>query len=163
MCNLSFIPLCIAAFCWLITTFTQLQVSVSESLKGIHYLFVLKNSLFKNSIQHGDVVYIKDFYPEYVGKKDLAKRIIGLPGDKIVAGLKDLKVIPQKLASHDTLHLPLLDKTKDEKPLTPLKVHSIPEGYVFVAGDNLRSFDSRYEEFGLVPMDKIWGKAVLCW
>lgn len=78
---------------------------------------------------------------------------------------------------------PLLKQTREGNPLTPLSVKRffegdipkenifegvipegiIPPGYVFVAGDNPNSFDSRYEEFGLVPMEKIWGKAVLWW
>lgn len=37
----------------------------------------------------------------------------------------------------------------------------IPDGYVFVAGDNSQtSYDSRYEEFGLVSEDMIWGTIV---
>ena len=59
--------------------------------------------------------------------------------------------------------LPLLDQTKDGKPLTPLRVEIVPEGYVFVAGDHLRSFDSRYEEFGLVSQQNLWGKAASTW
>jgi signal peptidase I len=57
--------------------------------------------------------------------------------------------------------LPLLEKTSEGKPLTPLLAISVPEDYVFVAGDNPNSFDSRYEEFGLVPREKIWGKAIV--
>lgn len=59
--------------------------------------------------------------------------------------------------------LPLLEKTSQGKPLTPISAAIVPEGYVFVAGDNPNSFDSRYEEFGLVPIEKIWGKAVFTW
>lgn len=34
----------------------------------------------------------------------------------------------------------------------------VPEGYVFVEGDNpSASHDSRYEDFGLVPIEDIWG------
>lgn len=59
--------------------------------------------------------------------------------------------------------LPLLKRTKYGDPLTPLRAERIPAGYVFVAGDHPRSFDSRYEEFGLVPLDKIWGRALFAW
>ena len=35
----------------------------------------------------------------------------------------------------------------------------VPEGYVYVLGDNPDdSYDSRYEEFGLVKVSEIWGK-----
>lgn len=38
----------------------------------------------------------------------------------------------------------------------------IPEGYIFVAGDNpAESLDSRYEEFGLVSVDEVWGTILM--
>lgn len=39
----------------------------------------------------------------------------------------------------------------------------VPEGYVYVLGDNPEhSHDSRYENFGLVPIEKIWGTVAFC-
>jgi type IV secretory pathway protease TraF len=91
----------------------------------------------------------------------------------------DLEVLQLLASHHSGIEIfPLLKQTKEGNPLTPLSIKNIPEGrntqgiipegiipkgYVFVAGDNLNSFDSRYEEFGLVPVEKIWGKAVLWW
>ena len=37
------------------------------------------------------------------------------------------------------------------------------EGYVFVAGDHPKSFDSRYDEFGLVNIENIQGRAIWWW
>lgn len=35
----------------------------------------------------------------------------------------------------------------------------VPDGYIFVAGDNAdKSYDSRNEKFGLIPVGDVWGK-----
>lgn len=252
----------------LITTYTQLLETVSSSLKGINYILVRKSS----SIQRGDIVSIQGHTIKYVGEKRIAKRVLGLPGDRIIQEEGQIILIPSDfdpellkylklqsigsevevsedmvneetegtdgtddyddededdeeddvdenitsesfsleessmqgediaslqehtnkyarfdpealrlLASHHfgIKIFPLLKQTKEGNPLTPISVKRfsegdiskggiipeeiIPPGYVFVAGNNPNSFDSRYEEFGLVPMEKIWGKAVLWW
>ncbi len=251
----------------LITTYTQLLETVSSSLKGVNYILVRKSS----SIQRGDIVSIQGHTIKYVGEKLIAKRVLGLPGDRIIRDekqiilitsefdpllLKYLNLQPKVPEFEDTENIedvedtddqeeyddqddedeedddddddddddentapesfsleessiqrenivsiqghsnkyvgfdpellqflgsrhfgieifPLLKQTKEGNPLTPLSVKKfsegrnpegiIPPGYVFVAGDNPNSFDSRYEEFGLVPMEKIWGKAVFWW
>ncbi|MBL8676047.1 MAG: signal peptidase I, partial [Alphaproteobacteria bacterium] len=139
-------------------TYTQLLEVTSESLEGVHYLFVRKST----SIKRGDVVAIQGHKPQYLeGKYLFTKRVIGLPGDQIIKTKKGL-AIKAKNGSF-TIIYPLLDKTKEGQTLTPLPLQSVPAGYLFVIGDHLRSFDSRYEEFGLVPMVKVWGKAVAKW
>jgi signal peptidase I len=98
-------------------------------------------------------------------KKDYIKRVIGLPGDRIE--YKD-----------DTLYVngkaydePYLDEYKSQVidgPLTepfkledtPVGQKTVPEGHLFVMGDNRRfSKDSRH--IGAVPMEKVLGKTNL--
>lgn len=136
---------------------TQLLEVTSESLRGIRYLLIYKSSSFKR----GDIVSIHGHHPHYVGDHIFTKRIVGAPGDYIKRTKKGLEI----KASHGafTTTFPLLQKTKEGQVLTPLSLQVIPEGYLFVVGDHLRSFDSRYEEFGLVPIDKVWGKGLLWW
>lgn len=142
---------------WWLTTYTQLLESASESLEGIHYILVHKSS----AIKRGDIVLIQEHTPQYVGEKSFTKRVIGLPGDQIVKHKEGLELKAKNSSISTTF--PLLEKTKEGQVLTPLYSQIIPEGYVFVAGNHPRSFDSRYEEFGLVPMTKVWGKGVFTW
>lgn len=142
---------------WWLTTYTQLLESASESLDGVRYLLVLKSSAFKR----GDIVSLQGHTPHYVGDHIFTKRLIGLPGDRIIRNKTHLTLKAQNGAVSTTL--PLLTKTKEGDPLRPLSLDVIPEGYCFVIGDHPRSFDSRYEEFGLVKAEKIWGKSVLTW
>jgi signal peptidase I len=140
-----------AVICCIIGTFTKLGECSSSSLQGIRYVLFLKSSAFT----YGDIVFIRNHVAKYVDKLSLAKRVLGLPGDKVRRQKGTLLVGPYKL--------PLLASTSEGKPLTPLQVDTIPQGYVFVAGDHSRSLDSRYEEFDLVPVEEVWGKGVWAW
>jgi signal peptidase I len=147
-----FVILCVTLFLvgWLISQ-TRLTQCVSGSLKGVNYLFVLKSK----NINRGDIVFIRG-HKNPIINGNLAKKVVGLPGDIIHISKNTIFVSEHKIG-------PLQAETKTGKLLTPLQQKSIPEGYVFVAGDDERSFDSRYEEFGLVPLQEIWGRAVLSW
>lgn len=175
--------------CWGVLFFTQFHENISNSLEGARYILFLKmcsNEFIGNpTIKRGDIVSIQGYEPNYVGKRPFAKRVLGFPGDLILKDKNKVTIVPKTrvsktlvpkaLASQDLMSkaimpmtfepvaLPLLERTSEGKPLTPISAASVPEGYVFVAGDNPNSFDSRYEEFGLVPIEKIWGKAVFTW
>ena len=148
----------LSLLCWVITSYTKLAVCASDSLKGIHYALFLKSA----SIKRGDIVLLPNYPVPYVGEKSISKRIFGLPGDRISRDREGIKIVSQDLdlENSNPKHLPLLEKTSKGEPLTPLSERVIPAGYVFVAGDNARSFDSRYEEFGLIEKERIWGKAI---
>jgi signal peptidase I len=138
-------------------TTTQLLENVSESLDDVRYLLILKST----KIKRGDIVSIQGHTPQYVGNHIFTKRVVGLPGDYIIRDEAHLTLKAQNGAFAITL--PLLNQTKEGQPLTPLSFEVVPQGYFFVTGDHLRSFDSRYEEFGLVKKEKIYGKALLKW
>ena len=93
-------------------------------------------------------------------QKDYIKRVIGLPGDE-VEYRDDILYI-----NGEPIEEPYLDKYKAEVADSPLtedftleeKIQStvVPEGHVFVLGDNRRkSKDSRH--IGVVPIDEIIG------
>ncbi|MDI9635788.1 signal peptidase I [Geitlerinema splendidum] len=137
--------------------YTQLLENVSESLDDVRYLLILKTT----KIKRGDIVSIQGHTLQYVGEHIFTKRVVGLPGDQIIKNKTHLTLKAQNGAFSITF--PLLTQTKDGQPLTPLSLEVVPQAHAFVTGDHLRSFDSRYEEFGLVPMEKIYGKALLKW
>lgn len=98
-------------------------------------------------------------------KEDYIKRVIGLPGDTIEYKNDKLYVNGKYLKE------PYLDQYKNqlqnEGQLTgDFKLEdytgkkTVPEGYVFVMGDNrLHSIDSRH--IGFIPFDKIVGEVNL--
>lgn len=164
--NITVVLLPLTLLLGVIISQTRLYECVSESLKGVRYILMVKDLSFKR----GDIVSIQGHGTVYARDKILAKRLIGLPGDVIVRDKEGVKVLPALASSTNSrIKTPqsqifsLLEKTKEGKPLTPLTTVLIPQGYVFVAGDPPRSFDSRYEEFGLVHMENIKGRALWWW
>lgn len=131
---------------------TRLSPCLSESLKGVQGILALRSA----NITRGDIVFIKEHTTSLSKGRNFAKRVVGLPGDRIEIEGDQLHV-----AGHANLKVHV--KSLSGKDLHPTKAHEIPEGYIFVAGDHDRSFDSRYQEFGLVPLAEVWGKAVLTW
>lgn len=149
---------------FMIISQTRLCECLSESLDGVRYIIFLKN----RTLHHGDLVLIEGHHEDHVGeltKWPFTKRVIGIPGDKILHTKEGIKIKSAKTDGETYLSKALLPlkETSRGKALTPLTSSVVPEGYVFVAGDNPHSFDSRYEEFGLVPIEKIWGRGVFTW
>jgi signal peptidase I len=113
-------------------------------------------------VERGQVV-VFDRPPSLDGENDLIKRVIGLPGETIrlvdtnvyIEGLRVIE--PYLLVSESTRSKGPIPGCA--QPLADANQCVIPEGHVFVMGDNRRgSADSR--EFGPVGIDTIVGRAV---
>ncbi|MGM9987770.1 MAG: signal peptidase I [Bacillaceae bacterium] len=97
-------------------------------------------------------------------KEDYVKRVIGLPGDEITYK-EDVLYVNNKPVKEPYLNKSI-EKQK-EKPYTKnftleelTGEKRVPEGYLFVEGDNrVKSWDSRH--FGFIPIDHVVGKVNL--
>lgn len=130
-----------ATFAILLSVFlsqTELKVNQTPSL-GYKVFFCIKGL----ALNRGDFVTFNTHPTAYFGDISYTKRLMGMPGDLIHIDEDQIFINNQPIGT-------LRTSTQDGKILTPLKSRSIPEGYVFVSADHSRSFDSRYEEFGLV-------------
>ena len=138
-------PLC------LFLHFTQLGMNMTPSLP--HKLFLT----FKGSrVKKGDLVTIAGHPTRYYPKAHFTKYVQGVSGDRVTTRNRKIYINDAEIG-------PIHSTTFDGHPLTPLHAQIIPEGRVFIAGDHDRSFDSRYQEFGLVPIHKVVGRAVVLW
>jgi signal peptidase I len=111
-------------------------------------------SAFQNTRPHrGDLIVLK--HPTIEGL--LIKRVIGLGGDTVESdGTGRITVNGIALQPPPVCGNPAPITTGE---IPPPSITKVPEGFLFVIGDNLtNSWDSRLEGFGMVTLDQVRGK-----
>lgn len=100
--------------------------------------------------QKGDLTVVYNGF--YKGK--IIKRIIGVAGDQISTdGHGNIFINQQKIGrAHEHTNM------QSGLTLTTIKPQIIPDGRVFLYSPHPRSFDSRYQEVGLVALSDLEGK-----
>lgn len=95
------------------------------------------------------------YYVLDIGKKSYIKRIIGLPGEYIQ--IENGNVYVDGILLNEEY---VVNNKKTEDPTMLYTNFKVPEGYIFVMGDNRpESMDSRH--FGCIPISKIESKVWL--
>ncbi len=133
-----------------INTFTaRIRVdghSMEPTLHNGDYVIINKMAYKFGKPQIGDVVvfhFPRDPEQEYI------KRVIGLPGDEVVISNKQVMVNGK-----------ILDEPYIAADPNYEYRHVVPEGTLFVLGDN-RNNSSDSHNWGPVPLENVIGKAVL--
>ena len=129
---------------------TALLISKSDSLPYKFY-FLVKG----RNWQKYDLVAIKNFATKYTYNQHFTKKIVGVAGDLVAVDGEYVLVNGVKYKSKE--------KTRDHKKLTPILAQIIPPKHFFVVAEHKDSFDSRYQEFGLIREDYIEGKVYPIW
>jgi signal peptidase I len=113
----------------------------------------------RRDIRRGDIIVFKS--PEEPDR-DLIKRVIGLPGDRLELRRKRMYVNDNRL---DEPYVQFLESPSEDGPPKPGDLReeygpvTVPEGQYFMMGDNRdNSQDSRY--WGFLPQEYVKGKAL---
>lgn len=135
------------------------QTSMTNTLQPKDYLIMYKLAYIGDKIpERGDIVIFEsDLLDEKGKEKLLIKRVIGLPGDKLM--IKDEQLYLNGKAYKEDY---LKDGVTDPRDLLSEGMTlTVPDGEFFCMGDNrLGSEDSRSSDVGTVPEERIVGKAV---
>ncbi len=154
---------------WVFQSYEVYGPSMQETLQHKDRLIILKLPETWASIRNkphiperGDIiVFSRDASSEYSTgeEKQLIKRVIGLPGERVVVKNGSVKIYNQQNPTgfdpdRDQQYAKSISTTSGNVDLT------VDEGQVFVLGDNRpNSLDSRV--FGPISTDHIVGKLVL--
>lgn len=141
----------------IITTFVRPTLvkgsSMYPTLHEYDYLIINKIPYMMHEPERGDIVVFKSHLTTPEGKeKDLIKRVIGTPGDKI-------EIVDGEVFVND-------EKMKEpyiNGDFTPTDTNIVvSEGKIFVMGDNRpNSLDSRDDRVGPVDIDTVRGKVLV--
>ena len=155
-------------------------ILVNKFVYGIRLPVINKKVIPLGSPDRGDVMVFRFPMDQ---RTNFIKRVVGLPGDKIVYDQKRLFINGQPVAYEDGQEWVYTDSGSrvirgneytemlgdnphqmviDQNRGTTRSEHTVPEGQFFVLGDNRdHSNDSRV--WGFVPEDHIVGKAFFIW
>ena len=123
--------------------------SMLPTLHDRQHLLVNKIVYFLRDPMKGEIIVFR--YPRD-HNRDFIKRVIAVGGDTI-------EITDGHVFVNDVL---LNEDYISEKTRTEYPKQTVPEGTIFVCGDNRRnSLDSRFPDVGFVPLELVKGKAAL--
>ena len=136
------------------------EESMLDTLQSNNYLFVNKMAYkFKDHPTRGDIIVFRSDLPndEDGGKKLLIKRVIGVEGD-VISFENDQVYRNGELLEEDYIY----DEVPSFRNYPNGTSFNVGEDEIFAMGDHRSvSWDSRSEAVGMVPEDKVVGKAFL--
>jgi conjugal transfer pilin signal peptidase TrbI len=124
----------------------DLRILYSKT-KSLRYSWFLETPNRSQLLEKGDYISLYHELSPII----LAKQVYGIPGDRIA-------VEDGVLLINDYPVCHILQRSKSGIEYTPLAVQAIPNGHYLVLGHHEESYDSRYQEFGLISEDQVEGR-----
>lgn len=131
--------------------------SMLPTLQIGDHILVSKFIYYFTEPKRGDIIVFK--FPQDE-RRDFIKRVIGLPGETIEVRDKQVYINGRPLEEPYAVHLDTSILSNPHSPRDQFGPVRIPEGHLFVMGDNRdHSMDSRF--WGFLDMREVKGKAFL--
>ncbi|MBI3988642.1 MAG: signal peptidase I [candidate division NC10 bacterium] len=131
--------------------------SMLPTLQIGDHILVNKFLYYFRSPQRGDIIVFK--FPQDEGR-DFIKRVIGLPGETLEVRGKQVYINGKPVEESYAVHLDANILGNPHSPRDQFGPVKIPEGHLFVMGDNRdHSMDSRF--WGFLDIRKVKGEAFL--
>lgn len=122
-------------------------LNVTESLPN--WAFIADADVFP---MKGELVMFDPPENPYYSGRPFVKQIVGIAGDPVEVRGRRIYVAGAFVGEAKEI-------SQDGRPLEIISPQIVPEGFVFVAGTHADSYDSRYAEIGLIPVESIVGRA----
>ena len=136
---------------WFLSGWYWFGINMSQSLP-YHVVIIDKKW---TTLTRGDfVVFVprpSEFSAQFRGIQ-FFKQVDGVAGDTVQRDYRNISINGRYVGFAMT-------RTLRGNVLNPIDAQIIPAGMVYVRGDHPQSFDSRYQECGLVGQEQIVGKA----
>jgi len=136
------------------------KILVNKFILGVRIPFTYKKVLVPRKPMRGDVVVFRSATGE---RKDLVKRVVGLPGERIKID-DDGRVLVngEPVTNHPFIAKNTYYNQREFGEYATTREVTVPEDSYFVLGDNSRhSRDSR--NWGFLPLSHIKGRVVCVW
>lgn len=120
--------------------------SMRPTLEDREFILVNRLAYRFGEVQHGDIIV---FHYPTDPQEELIKRVIGLPGNRVIISGGKVSVDGQLLQEEYIAAAPLYSGN-----------WQVPQGFLFVLGDN-RNDSSDSHSWGMLPIKNVVGKAIL--
>lgn len=122
-------------------------LNMTESLP--HWAFIVDDHRMP---VRGDMAMFEVPNNPYYQGQPFVKRVAGIAGDRVENRDGRIFIAGEFVGEAKP-------EARDGRPLEAIQDIVIPEGYVFMLGTHRDSYDSRYAEIGLIPLERVIGRA----
>ena len=136
---------------WWATTQVGYAKNITESMPEKHFLI-----RFSKNVKRGDYITFVAPNGSYYQGLNITKKVVGVSGDVITTQSNNVYVNGKFIANTK-------NKSKNGIPLTIIKSGVIPKEHYFVWVKHKDSYDSRYQDIGLVNKKQIIGVSYPLW